>query len=115
LTRDALQQDLAQLCAGRERPVTTVMITNSVEEAILLSDRIVPIIPGPPATLGTPIPVELSRPRSLAQLAHDEQATLVRAHVISTLTAFVRGRTLSGTGHTPAPATSLVKPAEEIR
>jgi nitrate/nitrite transport system ATP-binding protein len=35
LTRDTLQQDLAQLCAGRERPVTTVMITNSVEEAIL--------------------------------------------------------------------------------
>jgi len=86
-----------------------------VEEAILLSDRIVPIIPGPPATLGTPIPVELTRPRSLAQLAHEEQATQVRAHVISTLTASVRGRTLSGTGHTTAPTASLVKPAEEIR
>jgi nitrate/nitrite transport system ATP-binding protein len=63
------------------------MITNSVEEAILLSDRIVPIVPGPPATLGAAIPVELSRPRSVAQLAHDEQATHVRAHVIATLTA----------------------------
>ena len=76
--------------------------TNSVEEAILLSDRIVPIVPGPPldharralskaerapATLGAAIPVELSRPRSVAQLAHDEQATHVRAHVIATLTA----------------------------
>jgi nitrate/nitrite transport system ATP-binding protein len=115
LTRETLQQELSRLCSEGEHPVTTVMITNSVEEAILLSDRIVPIIPGPPATLGTPIPVELSRPRSLAQLAHDEQATQVRAHVISTLTASVRGRTLSGTGHTTAPATSLVKPAEEIR
>ena len=63
------------------------MITNSVEEAILLSDRIVPIVPGPPATLGSPIPVELPRPRSVTQLARDEQATHVRAHVVATLTA----------------------------
>ena len=50
-------------------------------------DRIVPILSGPPATLGVPIPVELPRPRSVAQLAHDEQATHVRAHVVATLTA----------------------------
>jgi nitrate/nitrite transport system ATP-binding protein len=92
------------------------MITNSVEEAILLSDRIVPIVPGPPATLGTPIPVELARPRSLAQLAHDEQATVVRAHVVSSLTASVRigkGRTAPGT--VPAHPAGLTKPAEETR
>jgi nitrate/nitrite transport system ATP-binding protein len=87
LTRETLQQDLARLCTAAERPVTTVMITNNVEEAILLSDAIVPIIAGPPATLGPPIPVELPRPRSVAQLAHDEQATHVRAHVVATLTA----------------------------
>jgi nitrate/nitrite transport system ATP-binding protein len=92
LTRDALQQDLAQLCAGRERPVTTVMITNSVEEAILLSDRIVPIVTGPPASLGTPIAVELARPRTLAQLAHDEQATHARATVVAALTASLQRR-----------------------
>jgi len=44
-------------------------------------------VPGPPATLGVAIPVELPRPRSVAQLAHDEQASHVRAHVIATLTA----------------------------
>ena len=64
-----LQQELAALSVQTDRPVTTVMITNSVEEAILLSDRIVPILSGPPATLGVPIPVELPRPRSVAQLA----------------------------------------------
>src|SRR6187401_535683 len=37
LTRDTLQQDLVRLCSSTKRPVTTVMITNSVEEAILLS------------------------------------------------------------------------------
>ena len=54
LTRETLQQELAGLGSQSDRPVTTVMITNSVEEAILLSDRIVPIVPGPPATLGSP-------------------------------------------------------------
>jgi hypothetical protein len=62
------------------------MITNSVEEAILLSDAIVPIVAGPPATVGAPIPVELPRPRSTAQLAHEELPTPVRAHVMASLT-----------------------------
>jgi nitrate/nitrite transport system ATP-binding protein len=109
LTRDALQQDLAQLCAGRERPVTTVMITNNVEEAILLSDRIVPIVTGPPSSLGTPIAVELARPRTAAQLAHDEQATHARAHVIAALTASLQRRTRpSSTG-----ATTALSPVKE--
>jgi nitrate/nitrite transport system ATP-binding protein len=102
LTRDTLQQDLAQLCAERERPVTTVMITNSVEEAILLSDRIVPIVTGPPSSLGTPIVVELARPRTLAQLAHDEQATHARAHVVAALTASMQRRTRPSSSGSPA-------------
>jgi nitrate/nitrite transport system ATP-binding protein len=87
LTRETLQQELARLCSAAERPVTAIMITNSVEEALLLSDWIVPMLPGPPATLGAPIRVNLERPRTVAQLAHDEQASHVRAHVIATLTA----------------------------
>jgi ABC-type nitrate/sulfonate/bicarbonate transport system ATPase subunit len=77
------------------------MITNSVEEAILLSDWIVPMLPGPPATLGAPIPVQLPRPRSVAQLAHEEVATHVRAHVVATLTAALahRGRRAAGQGY----------------
>jgi nitrate/nitrite transport system ATP-binding protein len=107
LTRDALQQDLARLCAGRDRPVTTVMITNSVEEAILLSDRIVPIVSGPPASLGASIVVELARPRTPAQLAHDEQATHARAHVVAALAASQRRRTRPA----PAGASALSTPA----
>ena len=128
LTRETLQQELAALGATTDRPVTTVMITNSVEEAILLSDRIVPIMAGPsldaktavnkaeraPATLGAPIAVELPRPRSVAQLAHDEQATHVRAHVVATLTA-APGRLRA---HATEPATStpiLQAVAKEVR
>jgi nitrate/nitrite transport system ATP-binding protein len=111
LTRDALQQDLAQLCAGRDRPVTTVMITNSVEEAILLSDRIVPIVSGPPASLGASIPVELARPRTLAQLAHDEQATHARAHVVASLTASLQRRSRPLSAGAPK-ALSAAEPAK---
>jgi nitrate/nitrite transport system ATP-binding protein len=92
LTRESLQRDLMNLCTAADRLVTTVMITNNVEEAILLSDAVVPMIPGPPATVGPPIRVDLPRPRSAAQLAHDEAASLVRAHVITALTASIRRR-----------------------
>ena len=86
LTRESLQQELARLCSAAERPVTTVMITNSVEEALLLSDRILPMTRGPRASLGTPAVVELPRPRSASELIHDDHAAHVRAHVVASLT-----------------------------
>src|SRR5712691_2850999 len=92
LTRANLQQELAQLCSAEERPVTTIMITNSVEEALLLSDRIVPMTHGPRATLGQPVAVTIPKPRTLAQLVHDEDAMHSRAHVVESLTASVRLR-----------------------
>jgi nitrate/nitrite transport system ATP-binding protein len=101
LTREALQQDLMRLCSAADRPVTTVMVTNSIEEAILLSDVIVPVLPGPPATLGKPIAVHLTRPRSAAQLPYDESAARVRAHVIATLTAALGGRLRRAPVHQP--------------
>ncbi|HEX5109199.1 MAG TPA: ABC transporter ATP-binding protein [Vicinamibacterales bacterium] len=113
LTRETLQQDLVRLCSDGDQPVTTVMITNSVEEAILLSDRIVPILAGPPATLGAPIAVDLARPRSAAQLAHEEQATHVRASVISTLTAALARPKASAGGQGRGPVALAV--AEETR
>jgi nitrate/nitrite transport system ATP-binding protein len=115
LTRETVQQDLVRLCSSAERPVTTVMITNSVEEAILLSDFIVPMLPGPPATLGAPIPVELARPRSVAQLAHEEAATHVRAHVIATLTAALGGRARRMPAQADDDAVAPVALAEESR
>jgi len=115
LTRENLQQELGRLCAEVERPVTSVMITNNVEEAILLSDRIVPMIPGPPATLGVPIAVELPRPRSVAQLAHDEQATHARGHVVAALAASL-GRKRSSADVPATTSSPVLQPvAEEPR
>jgi nitrate/nitrite transport system ATP-binding protein len=96
LTRETLQQQLVDLCSATSEPVTVIMVTNSIDEAILLSDRIVPVMPGPPATLGPAVAVTLPRPRSVSQFAHDEAALQVRGQVISALTDTLkttRGRT----------------------
>ena len=99
LTRSNLQQELARLCSvdgpGRrsaEREggsVTTVMISNNLDEALLLSDRIIPMTRGPRATLGSSVTVDLPRPRTAEQLLHDEQALRARTHVVEALTDHV--------------------------
>ena len=90
LTRGSLQQELARLCSAAGRPVTTVMITNNIDEALLLSDRIIPMTKGPRATLGSSVAVDLPKPRSADQLAHDEQAIRARAHVVECLSDHLR-------------------------
>jgi nitrate/nitrite transport system ATP-binding protein len=90
LTRANLQQELAQLCVATGRQVTTIMITNNVEEALLLSDRIVPMTSGPPATMGPAVDVAIPRPRTAALLQHDDEALRARTHVIECLTEYVK-------------------------
>jgi len=90
LTRAALQEELAQLCAAAHRPVTAIMITNSVEEALLLSDRIVPMTRGPAATLGASVGVGMPKPRTAAALTRDREAQRVRTHVVEWLAAYVQ-------------------------
>jgi nitrate/nitrite transport system ATP-binding protein len=90
LTRGNLQQELAQLCTAVNRAVTTIMITNNVEEALLLSDRIVPMTSGPPATMGPSVAVAMAKPRTAVQLQHDDEALRVRTHVVECLTEYVK-------------------------
>jgi nitrate/nitrite transport system ATP-binding protein len=89
LTRASLQQVLVQLCSEKGNGATAIMITNNLDEALLLSDRIVPMTRGPRAKLGSPIPVRLARPRSDAQLLHDPAAVRIRAEVVERLADFV--------------------------
>lgn len=85
LTRANLQQELARLCSEAGRRVTSLMITNNVDEAILLSDRILPLSRGPRATLGDSIDVPLPRPRSISHLMHDEKAARIRSKIVEAL------------------------------
>lgn len=89
MTRGNLQQVLVQMCSEAGKSATAVMITNNLDEALLLSDQIVPMTRGPRSRLGTPIPVKLPRPRSDAQLLHDPLAVRTRAEVVERLAEFV--------------------------
>jgi len=66
LTRANIQDEIIRIWEDDKR--TIVMITNDVDEAVLMADRIVPLTMGPEATLDTPFLVGLSRPRNRTTL-----------------------------------------------
>jgi nitrate/nitrite transport system ATP-binding protein len=83
LTRATLQDELARIC--RVSGKTIFLITNDVDEGILLADRIIPLSAGPAATLGPSIVVDIERPRNRKALNHDDRFKEVRAEVIEYL------------------------------
>jgi nitrate/nitrite transport system ATP-binding protein len=83
LTRATLQGEIARLWAQDRK--TVVMVTNDVDEALLLGDRVAVMTPGPAATLGAPIPVPLPRPRERRLVTRDPRHKLVRARVVESL------------------------------
>ncbi|WP_353234932.1 ABC transporter ATP-binding protein [Diaphorobacter ruginosibacter] len=83
LTRAKLQDELLDIVARSQR--TVVMVTHDVDEAVLLSDRIVMLTNGPAATIGEILEVPLARPRSRVALAEDEGYQRCRKAVIDFL------------------------------
>jgi nitrate/nitrite transport system ATP-binding protein len=83
LTRATLQDEIARI--WRADAKTVLLITNDVDEALLLADRIVPLSHGPAATLGPSIDVDLPRPRDRKALNHDEGWKRARNAVIEYL------------------------------
>lgn len=83
LTRAKLQDELADISAKEGR--TIILITNDVDEAILLADRIIPLEPGPNAVLGPSFPVDIARPRDRAALNSDEQFITLRQRITAHL------------------------------
>jgi nitrate/nitrite transport system ATP-binding protein len=77
LTRAKLQDEFADIRS--ETNATMVLITNDVDEAILLADRIVPL--NPDGTLGPMYRVELPRPRDRVALNHDATYHHLRAEI----------------------------------
>ncbi|MBB2971712.1 nitrate ABC transporter ATP-binding protein [Mesorhizobium sp. RMAD-H1] len=83
LTRSKLQDEFAEICQEEKR--TIVLITNDVDEAILLADRIIPLTPGPKATLGQSFKVDIPRPRDRGALNSDPEFIRIRAEVTAYL------------------------------
>ncbi|WP_422767745.1 ABC transporter ATP-binding protein [Photobacterium leiognathi subsp. mandapamensis] len=83
LTRAHLQDALMAIQA--ELKNTIIMITHDVDEAVLLSDRIVMMSNGPAATIGEVLTVDLPRPRDRVVLANNERYQHVRQQVLQFL------------------------------
>ncbi|GAB3498929.1 ABC transporter ATP-binding protein [Curvibacter fontanus] len=83
LTRAKLQDELLEIVA-RTRS-TVVMVTHDVDEAVLLSDKIVMMTNGPAATIGEVLAVNLPRPRKRVELAEDPRYINCRKAVIDFL------------------------------
>jgi len=116
LTRAKLQDEFAAIC--EEEKKTIVLITNDVDEAILLADRFVPLKPGTPATLGPEFKVPFKRPRDRGELNHDDAFIRLRAEVTAYLmeAGAERGADLERDIVLPdiVPITQRSKPGEKL-
>jgi nitrate/nitrite transport system ATP-binding protein len=79
LTRGTLQDEIERIWETDKK--TVVLITNDVDEGLLLADRIIPLTPGPAATLGPSFAVTLDRPRDRKALNHDPEFKRLRAAI----------------------------------
>jgi nitrate/nitrite transport system ATP-binding protein len=83
LTRAHLQDELMKIVAATKS--TVIMVTHDVDEAVLLSDRIVMMSNGPAATIGDILHVDLPRPRERLALAHEPLYHALRSKVLEFL------------------------------
>ncbi len=83
LTRATLQDEIAGIWL--ENRTTVIWITNDPDEALLVADRVIPLLPTSPATLGDSIPVDIERPRDRRAVNHDDRFKLLRRQLIATL------------------------------
>jgi nitrate/nitrite transport system ATP-binding protein len=83
LTRAHMQDSLMEI--QNELNNTVIMITHDVDEAVLLSDRIVMMTNGPSATIGEILDINLERPRDRLSLSKDIEYNRLRSEVLTFL------------------------------
>jgi nitrate/nitrite transport system ATP-binding protein len=114
LTRGTLQTEIERIWQADRK--TVVMITNDVDEAILLADRIIPLSAGPRATLGPAVSVDIERPRDRKALNHHPEFKHVRSRVIEYLLGSSAKRRAARSGQVqPSPVLSETLPSLESR
>ncbi|MFU8788711.1 MAG: ABC transporter ATP-binding protein [Methylobacter sp.] len=79
LTRGNLQDEILQIWAEEKK--TVILITNDVDEAIYMADRVIPLNPGPDATFGPDFPINIERPRDRTALNHNAEFKRLRAEI----------------------------------
>ncbi|MCH9698465.1 MAG: nitrate ABC transporter ATP-binding protein [Gammaproteobacteria bacterium] len=79
LTRANLQDEIVRIWEHEKK--TVVLITNDVDEGLIMADRIIPLNPGPNATFGPEFVVDLPRPRDRTAMNHDERFKSLRSSI----------------------------------
>lgn len=85
LTRGNLQDEILQIWEQERK--TVILITNDVDEAIYMADRVIPLNPGPDATFGPDFHINIERPRDRTALNHNETFKKCRAEITQYLMA----------------------------
>ncbi len=85
LTRSVIQDQILEIWNRRNQ--TIVLITNDVDEALYMADRVIPLSVGPNATLGPEVVIDLPRPRDRRRLQTDTASRKMRNEVINYLLA----------------------------
>ncbi len=83
LTRGTLQEEIIKIWSVDKK--TAVLITNDVDEGILMADRIVPLTPGPNATMGPEFKVGFERPRDVTEINQDPVYKRLRNDILEYL------------------------------
>lgn len=84
LTRATLQDEIADI--WQKNRTTVIWITNDPDEALLVADRVIPLLPGKDgATLGAEIPVDIERPRNRKTLLATPEFKDLKLRLINTL------------------------------
>jgi nitrate/nitrite transport system ATP-binding protein len=83
LTRGGLQEQLMHIC--EESQVTSVMVTHDVDEALLLSDRVIMLTNGPESHIGQILNVDIPRPRQRMEVVKHPEYYHMRAELINFL------------------------------
>ena len=87
LTRGSLQEELIKLWNADKKSETVIMVTHDIDEAILLSDRIVVMTNGPAATIAEVVDVPILRPREKSQLVQSPEYAELKVRLPQLLTS----------------------------
>ncbi|WP_068073854.1 ABC transporter ATP-binding protein [Novosphingobium lentum] len=101
LTRAKLQDEIERIRKHEGR--TIILVTNDVDEALLLADRVAVLTPAPAATIGRMFDVALPRPRDREAVNDDPAFQALRGEIVSYLGSLVAGRvrTVADYGNLP--------------
>lgn len=108
ITRGTLQQEIVNIW-GKDK-TTALLITNDVDEGILMADRIIPLNPGPKATLGPAFKIDIDRPRDKTALNDNKEFIKVRNQIMEYLTDMSEESAMHGTNAYSLPEINPIMP-----